>query len=67
MAHRTYLLVSGILFGLVASAHLLRLVYQVPITVEEYPVPMTASWIGFVLPALLAAWAFRLARVQGAA
>lgn len=59
MATQQYCLVSGILFSLVSIAHLLRIVYGLPIVVDDYAVPMVFSWIGFIIPALLAAWAFR--------
>ena len=62
MAYREYGLVSGVLFGLVAIAHLLRIVYGLPVLVDDYAVPMAFSWAGFVVPAALAAWAFRLHR-----
>lgn len=62
MAHKEYSIISGILFCLVAIAHLLRVVYDVPIQVDEYAVPMAFSWIGFIVPAILSAWAFRLSR-----
>ena len=64
MTRQLYQLVSGVFFALVSLAHLLRLLYQLPVTVEDYAVPMVVSWIGFVVPALLAAWAFRLGRHQ---
>ena len=66
MAFRQYCLVSGILFCLVALAHLLRILYDIPVLVDEYVVPMVLSWIGFAVPAALAFWAFRLTRSQRA-
>lgn len=60
MTKSDYLLVSGTLFALVSIAHLVRLIFQLPVLVEDYAVPMYVSWIGFIVPALLAAWAFRL-------
>ena len=62
MRHKNYCLISGILFGLVALAHLLRVVYGMPVLVADYDVPMVFSWLGFIVPASLAAWAFRLMR-----
>ena len=62
MTKQNYLLISGTLFALVAIAHLVRLIFQLPVLVEEYAVPMYISWVGFIVPALLAAWAFRLRR-----
>ena len=60
MGFRRYCVVSGVLFALVALAHLLRIVNDIPVLVDEYDVPMLVSWIGFAVPAGLAFWAFRL-------
>lgn len=62
MEHKKYCAVSGTLFSLVALAHLLRLIYGMPIHVGEYMVPMVVSWGGLIVPAALAFWAFRLIR-----
>lgn len=62
MGHRGYCLVSGALFALVALAHLLRIVNGLSIQVDGVAVPMMVSWIGVLVPAALAAWAFRIAR-----
>lgn len=62
MAHKQYCVVSGILFSLVAVAHLLRIVFGMAIQVDEFDVPMLVSWAGFAVPAGLALWAFRLSR-----
>lgn len=62
MGHRNYCMVSGVLFTLVALAHLLRIVFDMPITVDGYAVSMMASWFGLLIPASLAIWAFRLMR-----
>jgi len=62
MAHKNYCVVSGVLFALVALAHLLRIVNDVSIQLDGNAVPMYVSWIGFIVPAALALWAFRLSR-----
>lgn len=62
MGLRDYCVVSGILFLLVALAHLLRIVFGVPVQVDEFDVPMLVSWVGLIVPAGLAFWAFRLGR-----
>lgn len=67
MAHKGYCGVSGILFSLVALAHLLRIVYSLSIHVEDVAVPMLASWIALIVPAGLAVWAFRITRASGTA
>lgn len=62
MAHKNYCVVSGVLFSLVALAHLLRVVYGMSVQVDEFVVPMFVSWVGFAIPAALSFWAFRLSR-----
>ncbi len=62
MGHKNYCVVSGVLFTLVALAHLLRIVYGMSIQIDDFAVPMLASWIGLIVPAGLAYWAFRLIR-----
>ena len=57
---RNYLRASGTLFGLLAVAHLLRLLYRVPAELGLWVVPLWISVIGVLLPAALALWAFRL-------
>jgi hypothetical protein len=64
MKYRKYCTVSGLLFSLVALAHLLRLIYDMSVQIEGFAVPMIASWIGFVIPACLAFWAFRIVRAS---
>jgi hypothetical protein len=46
----------------VALAHLIRIIYGMSVQVDDYPVPMLVSWIALIVPAALAAWAFRLTR-----
>ena len=62
MDSRKYCVVSGILFSLVAIAHLLRILNGASVLVDDYAVPMFFSWIGLVVPGVLALWAFRVAR-----
>ena len=60
MEYKNYCVVSGVLFSLVAIAHLLRIVYGMSIQVDEYLVPMFVSWIGLLVQAGLAFWSFRI-------
>ena len=62
MQHKNYCLVSGVVFSLVALAHLLRVVNGMSIQIDDFVVPMLASWIGLMVPAGLAYWAFRITR-----
>ncbi len=66
MGHKNYCVVSGVLFSLVALAHLLRIVYGMSVQVDDYVVPMSVSWVGFVVPAGLAFWAVRINRASSA-
>ena len=61
MHHRTYCLVSGVFFALVALAHLIRVIGGMTVLVDEVLIPMWVSWIAIVVPAALAIWAFRTA------
>lgn len=60
MGLKEYCVVSGVLFLLVALAHLLRIVFGMPVQVDEFDVPMLVSWVGLIVPAGLAFWALRL-------
>ena len=62
MGNRRYCIISGVLFSLVALAHLLRIDYGMSIHVDEYVVPMFVSWIDLAVPAGLAFWAFWINR-----
>jgi len=59
---RTYLIISGLLFGAVALAHLLRLVYGWQVQLGTGAVPMWISVVGLVVAGALCIWAFALAR-----
>ena len=56
MGHKEYFIVSGLLFSLLALAHLRRIVYGMSIQVDEFVVPMLVSWIGLCVPGGLAVW-----------
>lgn len=62
MNQSQYCAVSGLLFSLVAVAHFLRIVFGAEIRVDDLVVPMAVSWVGFIVPATLAIWAFRINR-----
>jgi len=64
MGHKAYCAVSGILFSIIALAHLARIAFGTSIQVGEYFVPMIVSWVGVVVLAGLAFWAFRLRHRQ---
>ena len=60
MNPRTYLAISGVLFGIVAVFHLLRVVNSWQWTLGPWSVPMYVSWVGAIGPGILCVWAARL-------
>ena len=59
---RTYLRITGTLFGLIAVGHLLRLFRHWPVDFAGYALPLWASWVGLLLAGGLSIWALRLER-----
>jgi hypothetical protein len=57
---RTYVQLSGILFALVAVAHLVRVLARWPLLIAGYPLPALASLVVLVVTAGLSVWAWRL-------
>ena len=64
MQQRPYLLTSGVIFGLVALVHLLRVVNGWSFEIGPWSLPIWASVLGTVVPGLLCIWALRLAVVR---
>jgi hypothetical protein len=54
----SYATISALIFALVAIAHLVRLVKQWAVQIGSTSVPMSVSWIGLIIAALLAIWGF---------
>lgn len=57
---RSYLSISSALFGLIALAHLLRLLRHWPAVIAGQPVPGWVSIVALVVTATLSIWALRL-------
>ncbi|MGE5308369.1 MAG: hypothetical protein ACM3OC_04735 [Deltaproteobacteria bacterium] len=53
--------VAGSIFSLVALAHLLRVIYKVPLIVGNYPVRLRVSVVSFIVSTLVAYWMFKAA------
>ena len=53
-----YAAVSALIFAVVAVGHLIRIVRGWPVQIASRSVPMSVSWIGLVIAALLAIWGF---------
>ena len=54
-----YAAISALIFALVALGHLLRIVNQWTVQIGPLGVPMSVSWIGLVITALLSIWGFK--------
>lgn len=61
MNPKTFFLISGAVFLIVAAAHLTRLVYGWEILIAGWAVPRWVSVPGLIIPGALSAWGFRLA------
>ena len=53
-----YAAVSALIFAVVAIAHLIRILRGWTVHIGPYSVPMSLSWVGLVIAALLAIWGF---------
>jgi hypothetical protein len=54
-----YVLVSGIVFGLIALGQLIRALNEVPVHAGAVEVPVWASWVAAVAAGAMCGWAFR--------
>ena len=43
MSQRTFSLIAGVVFGLIAFGHVLRIVFNLPFVVQGISIPMSAS------------------------
>jgi hypothetical protein len=62
MKSKSYELVSGAVFGVIATFQAIRAVLQVPAQVGAQVVPVWISWVAVVVAGCLCIWAFRTAR-----
>jgi hypothetical protein len=60
MSRKTFLLVAGIIFALVALAHAARIYMDWRVMIADWSVPKSVSWIALVVAGVLALFAFRL-------
>jgi hypothetical protein len=56
------LIVAGIVFSLVALAHLVRIFYHALIVISGHSVSIDVSYYGLIISALLAVWMFAASR-----
>jgi hypothetical protein len=60
MSEKNYLLVSAIIFAVIALLHLIRLLAHWSLQIGTVTIPLWGSWLGFVIGTVLSIWAFRL-------
>ena len=60
MNKRTYFLISGLVFAIVAIVHLLRVINQFQVVIGTWVTPMAASWIGLIVAGILSYCGFTL-------
>ena len=60
MDQRTFALVAGAIFALVALLHFLRIFMGWPVLIGSWTVPMWVSWIAFVAAGALSYFGSRL-------
>jgi hypothetical protein len=54
-----YATISALIFVIVAVMHLVRLFRQWEVQIGSLSVPMSVSWVGLIISALLALWGFQ--------
>ena len=60
MNQKTFVTVSGSIFGVIAVMHLARIVQGWPAQIGTFEVPMWLSWVAMAVAGFLAVSAFRL-------
>ncbi|WP_026734984.1 hypothetical protein [Fischerella sp. PCC 9605] len=60
MSEKNYILISAIVFALVALLHLVRLFTHWSFQIGTVAVPLWGSWLGLLIGSALSIWAFRL-------
>jgi hypothetical protein len=62
MSGRAFLLIAGVIFGVVTIAHLLRIFMALPVTIGGWMVPMWVSWVAVIVGTGLSYAGLRFAR-----
>jgi hypothetical protein len=61
MNWKTFSIVAGVIFAVVALLHLLRIYMDWPVVIADWSVPMWVSWIALVVAGILAIWGLAFA------
>jgi hypothetical protein len=65
MTSKSYLTVTCFLFLVFAMAHLLRVIFALPVRIDVWTIPVWVSWLPFAGATLMSIWAFWLTRAKG--
>jgi len=60
MDAKTFALVAGVIFAVVALVHLVRIFMEWTVIIEDWSIPMWVSWIALVVAGGLALLGLRL-------
>jgi hypothetical protein len=61
MSRRAYLLVTAVIFSLIALLHLVRIIFGWSVMLAGWSVPMWLSWVALIMTCALAYFGFSLA------
>ena len=67
MSQHVFSLLAAVVFGLIALAHVARLVFGASVVIQDFAIPMWGSVLAIVFMGFLAYEGFRLARKSGSA
>jgi Mn2+/Fe2+ NRAMP family transporter len=59
MDQKTFCMLAGIIFALVALFHLVRIYMDWPVMIADWSVPKWLSWVGLIVAGGLALFGFR--------
>lgn len=62
MGHRTFSIVTGVLFSVITLVHICRVALGWQVTVDSTVIPMWLSWIAIPVGAFLAYQSFKFGR-----
>ena len=62
MSNRPFTLIASLIFALMAAVHVIRLVTGFQVIAGSHAIPMWVSWVGILVPALLAWGLYRESR-----
>ena len=62
MKQKTFTLTVGVVFSIIATLHVLRLLFGWEAIIGGWNVPLWVSWLAIVLSSFLACAAFKLSR-----